>query len=125
MSEQQENDKQDEHSFRTDVPLAWAVSQPEGAEFDYIVYPDRHDAEAAAAASDDELEVVPLYARSATPRAFPATVVERARQIVNEWNCFECDPDPTLEGDACDALLLARAVLVVVGSTTEGRTGNG
>lgn len=53
------------HSFRTDVPLAWAVSQPKGAEFDYLVFPDRIDAEIAVAEdTENELEIVPLYARN-------------------------------------------------------------
>ena len=41
----------------------------------------------------------------------PVEPLALAQAVVNEWACFECEPDPTMEGDAADVLKLARALI--------------
>lgn len=36
-----------------------------------------------------------------------------AKFIIDEWAAFECEPDPVMEGDAVNALILARALVAI------------
>jgi hypothetical protein len=53
------------HPSRNSEPWAYAVTQPAGREFDFLIFPTRMDAESAIADEEDgDCEIVPLYPKS-------------------------------------------------------------
>lgn len=61
------------HAPRKPEPWAYAVMQPKGAEFDYLVFPDYGEAESHVADAEDEREIIPLFppsVPSTTPQFF-------------------------------------------------------
>lgn len=66
-------------------PMAWAVFQPKGCEYDFMVYPDRESAEfdvGRDAEDEEQREIIPLYPLAAAPP--PAAPDERLKGLRNE-----------------------------------------
>lgn len=66
------------HAPRKQEPLAYAVMQPKGAEFDYLVFPDYGEAESHVADAEDEREIIPLF-----PPSAPSTTPQKPQETIS------------------------------------------
>lgn len=73
-------------------PWAWAVYQPLGAEFDYLVYPNRDDAERDSQVIDGDAEMIQLFPRSPSESA----LLEAARELEALFG-YDCTPKDGLD----------------------------